>query len=137
MTGFTRILCPTDFSEPARDALAWAAEFARSFGGKIDIVHVCALHEDGPVEAEAEMETAVPAEYDDVVLSKRIVRALSADLGILNEARSGNADLIVMGTHGRSRMKHVLLGSVAERVVQLSHCPVLTVRPSGHTFERP
>jgi nucleotide-binding universal stress UspA family protein len=137
MTGFARILCPTDFSEPAREALAWAAEFARSFGGTIDVVHVCALHEAGPAEAEAEMATAVPAEYDDVVLGKRVVRALSAELGILNEARSGKADLIVMGTHGRSNLKHVLLGSVAERVVQLSHCPVLTVRPAGHTFERP
>ena len=137
MTGFARILFPTDFSEPAQEALAWAAAFARQFGARIDVVHVCALHESGPVEAEAEMKTAVPAEYDDVVAERRIARALSADLGILNEARSMDADLIVIGTHGRSHLKHVLLGSVAERVVQLSHCPVLTVRPAGHTFERP
>jgi len=137
MTGYSRILFPTDFSEPAREALAWAAALARSFGGSIDVVHICALHESGPAEAEAEMKTAIPAEYDDVVSARRIVRALSADLGILHEARSAQADLIVMGTHGRSYLKHVVLGSVAERVVQLSHCPVLTVRPAGHTFEHP
>ena len=56
---------------------------------------------------------------------------------IISFARAGNYDLIVMGTHGRSGLKHALLGSVAEKVVRKAPCAVLTVRMPGHTFEHP
>jgi universal stress protein A len=56
---------------------------------------------------------------------------------IIQFARDGNYDLIVMGTHGRSGFKHALLGSVTEKVIRKAPCPVLTIRASGHKFEHP
>jgi nucleotide-binding universal stress UspA family protein len=56
---------------------------------------------------------------------------------IVRYARDENMDLIVLGTHGRGPIAHMLLGSVAERVVRKAHCPVLTVRPERHAFEMP
>ena len=55
----------------------------------------------------------------------------------LNQVNWGNFDLIVIGTHGRSGLAHMLLGSVAEKVVRKANCPVLTVRPEDHEFEMP
>ncbi|HWM86759.1 MAG TPA: universal stress protein, partial [Kofleriaceae bacterium] len=56
---------------------------------------------------------------------------------VVREAREGGFDLIVMGTHGRTGLRHALIGSVAEKVVRKAPCPVLTVRPPGQEFERP
>jgi universal stress protein A len=56
---------------------------------------------------------------------------------IVQYARQNDVDLIVMGTHGRSGLSHLLLGSVAEKVIRKAHCPVLVVRPEGHVFEMP
>ncbi|MBW2531848.1 MAG: universal stress protein [Deltaproteobacteria bacterium] len=132
-----RILVPIDFSASTPRTLAYAAEFARAFGVRLDVLHVCALHEESVGEAQREMDTAIPDDLNDVVERRHIVRALSADLGIIHEARERAAGLIIMGTHGRSGLRHVLLGSIAERVVQLAGCPVLTVRQPDHRFERP
>jgi nucleotide-binding universal stress UspA family protein len=132
-----RILVPVDFSDSTGHTLAYAAEIARAFGARLEVLHVCALHEEGVAEASREMEGVVPEALADVVESCEIVRALSPDLGIIHAARERSAGLIVMGTHGRSGLGHVLLGSVAERVVQLAGCPVLTVRHPNHRFEHP
>jgi nucleotide-binding universal stress UspA family protein len=137
MVAFKRILVPIDFSPHSAYMLEWAAAFARGTGGRLELLHVCALHAEGVKEAEAEMQAVVPADIADVVGSRRVVRAISADLGILHAAREDGADVVIMGTHGRSGFKHVLMGSVAERVVQLAECPVLTVPHPEHRFERP
>jgi nucleotide-binding universal stress UspA family protein len=136
MTGTdkTNILFPTDFSEPAQAALDYAVAFARLVGGEVHMVHVLALGAADPVEAEAHLAEAVPAAFADVVKSKKIVRALKPELGILHAAREGGHDLIVMGTHGRTGVSHMLLGSTAERVVQLAPCEVLTVRPGASSL---
>ena len=137
MVGYERILVPVDFSDSTAAVLDAAAGFARAFGAKLDVLHVCALHGEGAAEAERELDRALPKDLADVIGSKRIARALSPDLGIIHEARKRGADLVVMGTHGRSGLRHVLIGSVAERVVQLAGCPVLTVHRANHRFERP
>jgi nucleotide-binding universal stress UspA family protein len=137
MVGFERILVPVDFGESAPVVLQAAAGFARACGGKLDVLHVCALHGEGVAEAERELARVLPDDLRDVLGSHGVVRALSPELGILHAAREHRTQLVVMGTHGRSGLKHVLIGSVAERVVQLAECPVLTVRRAGHRFEHP
>ena len=72
--------------------------------------------------------------------SKRVVRGLrqgSPFVEIVQSARENKIDLIVMGTHGRSGVQHMLIGSVAEKVVRKAGCPVLTVRPPDHQFTMP
>jgi nucleotide-binding universal stress UspA family protein len=137
MVGYERILVPVDFGDSTRTVLEVAAGFARAVGGKLYVLHVCALHGEGADEASRELERVLPKDLDDLLASKGVVRALSAELGIVHAARERGADLVVLGTHGRSGLRPVLIGSVAERVVQLAGCPVLTVRRSGHRFERP
>jgi nucleotide-binding universal stress UspA family protein len=137
MSTYRRILVPLDLSEPSAHALETAVEFARHLGAKLDVLHVVPLNGLGEKQAVAELARAVPAALDDVVTSRRVVKALAPELAIVEAARNGPADLIVMGTHGRTGLKHVTLGSVAERVVQLAPCAVLTVRPQGYAFEPP
>jgi len=131
-----KILFATDCSESARAALEVAAVFARKFDARIHAVHVTPLHEPDPEQSEKRLAEAVPAAFDDVVDERRLVRAVSPELGIIHEARDTHCDLIAVGTHGLTGLKHVLLGSVAERVVQLAPCSVLTHRAGDVTFER-
>ena len=132
-----RILLATDFSDSSAYALRMAAALARSLGAKIQVVHVLALHEADPVTAEKKLPGFVPAELEDLVESRKIIRATTAEHGVLHEAREQNVDLIVIGTHGHTGLSHVLLGSVAERVVRMADRPVLTVRPPAELIKEP
>lgn len=134
---YKRILFATDFSESARHALSEGASLARRLGAEIHLIHVLALHDADPAVASDLLLSAVPPGAEDVVKERQVVRALRPELGIVHAAREGGYDLIVLGTHGRTGLKHVVMGSVAERVVQLAGCPVLTVRQPGHRFEHP
>jgi nucleotide-binding universal stress UspA family protein len=67
----------------------------------------------------------------------RAVRVGAAFMEIIEYAQSQQIDLIVIGTHGRSGFAHILMGSVAERVVRKAPCPVLSVKPEGHQFVSP
>ncbi len=73
----------------------------------------------------------MPASLAGVFARRRVTRALVAELGILEAARESGADLIVVGTHGRTGLAHIRLGSVAARVVELAPVSVLTVRRPG------
>lgn len=132
-----RILVATDFSEGSLSALREAAVLARALGGTIDVVHILTLHGGDPAEAEAQLPRWVPKDMADIVTGRHLERALTAELGILQAARDLHADLIVLGTHGRKGLAHVLVGSTAERVVQLASVPVLTVRQANHVFAHP
>jgi nucleotide-binding universal stress UspA family protein len=145
-----RILVPTDFSEPSAEAQSTAISFARAFGAVIDVVHVA-------VEATYALPPPVDVATVPIDLSKvmaEVGRSLSEeedrvraagipcestllvgrpDTEIVAHAEKTHADLVVMGTHGRSGIGHALLGSVAERVVQHARCPVLIVpKPRPH-----
>lgn len=143
MSTFQNILVPTDFSEPAERAAQFAAVFAEKFDAKLTLLHVWETPStydygqglDWPTE-----ELARQAQKSlDVALAKlrealpraqgRVVPGVALER-ILAEAKDMNADLIVMGTHGRRGLSHVFLGSVAERVVRRSPIPVLTVGPT-------
>jgi nucleotide-binding universal stress UspA family protein len=145
-----RILVPTDFSDPSADALATAMEFAAFSGATLDLVHVAveatyALPP--PVDVATvpiDMTKVMNRAADNLAAEEARVRAAGLpcetatlvgrpDPEIVERARSTRADLIIMGTHGRSGLAHALLGSVAERVVQHSPCPVLIVPHRGAT----
>lgn len=141
------ILVPTDFSADAEHALQIAIELARQFGARIEILH--AYHVDvsitvsplagGVVLPEgffAQLRASAEQRVSELEKSvaERGVTAAShavqdpAVQAIVDSATRLSADLIVMGTRGLSGLKHVLLGSVAERVVRLAPCPVMTVK---------
>jgi nucleotide-binding universal stress UspA family protein len=149
---FTRILVPTDFSEPSDAALDYARTLAAKFGASLHLFHVV---EDQFVTGPFGAEMYVPhppgtlsyltAEAQGY-LGRRITAEDRANLRATTEIIVGTAartiveyasdngyDLIVMGTHGRTGLAHVLVGSVAEHVVRNAHCPVLTV----HTRPEP
>jgi nucleotide-binding universal stress UspA family protein len=156
MMTLKRILVATDFGEAADSALAYGRELARTFGAQLDVLHVAdnvfahAVSADGFVATypaiQADIEEAARAELnrivsgeDRAVLGARTIIRVSATpaLAIIDYAREANIDLIVIGTHGRGAMAHLLMGSVAERVVRTAPCPVLTVRHPEHEFVHP
>jgi nucleotide-binding universal stress UspA family protein len=150
MSEIKRILVPTDFSEPADAALTYAIDLAANLGATVSLVHVfddpfagggvyTGEYVPMPAEMRAEIVADLRRRLADAV-SKRGHSELNPELligptarTIVDGARERNVDLIVMGTHGRGGLAHLLLGSVAERVVRSAACPVLIVRPSaGH-----
>ena len=136
-----KILVPTDFSEYAATALNYAASLARDTGATLCIVHVqedtAAYADYGlggfPVNAEApddavfERMLSEVKPSDDVDCSHKLLHGLTAQ-EIVQCAEAEDADLIVMGTHGRKGLTRLLMGSVAEEVVRKAVCPVLTVK---------
>jgi nucleotide-binding universal stress UspA family protein len=141
-----KILCPIDFSDASRAALETAADLARRFGATLTLLHAYPVpgytFPDGSFVASSKMldELADQArrhleEWKAIAdtLGLAGVEAVTA-VGepaheIVTWAREKGADLVVVGTHGRTGLTHALMGSVAERVVRRSPCPVLTVRP--------
>ena len=139
-----RILVPVDFSEHADAVIEWGAHLAEEHGSAIVVLHAYHL----PVEFQQLEGAYLPADFWTNVRQEaersldRYVEQLRArgfDVEarvregypatvIVEEAKSLPADLVVIGTHGLSGLKHLLLGSIAERVVQKAPCPVLTVK---------
>ena len=144
-----RICCPIDFSDASRAAMEVAADLARRFGAELVLLHAYPIpgytFPDGSVVASPRMMQDLAdqaqkhleewrAEAEKMVepgkvSAEKAVGEPAAE--ILEVARARGADLIVMGTHGRTGLEHALMGSIAERVVRRAHCPVLTVRPAG------
>lgn len=149
-----RLLCPVDYSHYAGAGLDYALGMARSLGAELRLLHVTepalmpACSDYGlaglgtPIEeledlARQEMEAMVEqcrAEYDRV---SGVVRSGAPFVEIIRYAREWPADLVVISTHGRTGLGHMLIGSVAEKVVRKSPCPVLTVRHADHAQEAP
>lgn len=146
-----RILFPTDFSEPALEAQQYALALAERVGAELHVLHVVPLPVTYPEIASPyavlESDTDVQLEAANERLSKLIDPALAGKLSIRRSAVVGVAvdeilkyaeaqqiDLIVVGTHGHTGLSRLLIGSVAEKVVRLSKCPVLTVHPQGRQF---
>jgi nucleotide-binding universal stress UspA family protein len=139
-----RILCPTDFSDCSRAALGLALELAQRLGASLRLVHVFQLpryagFEDGlaMTSASAGLFTDLRARADEQLRAeqercrKASVTATAEQVEGVPYAEivklSSEADLVVMGTHGRTGLPRLVLGSVAERVVRLAKSPVLTV----------
>lgn len=126
MSGFTvrTIVFPTDFSDCSRHAGERAADVARHFGAALHVLHV-----DPPVTAPApptRVAAAAAALGSGLVVTTATVSGVPAH-AICAYARKVGAELIVMGTHGRTGVSRAVLGSVAEAVVRHADCPVMTV----------
>ena len=156
MIALKKILVPTDFGEAADAALTYARALARNFGSSIEVLHVAedvsarmfageafvaipaTLQNDVEEMARKQLDARLIDNDPEPLPTRPIVVTSNAPaLTIVNYARETGVDLIVMGTHGRGTMTHLLMGSVAERVVRLAGCPVLVVRHPEHEFVRP
>lgn len=114
MIALKTILLPADGSECSGKARVYALSFARQYKARVVALHVI----DRRWEEQTRLVTGIPFEE------------------IVTTALTLPADLIILGTHGRTGMSHLLLGSVAEKVVRKAPCPVLTVRQEEHDFAR-
>ena len=149
------VLVATDFSEPSDAALNYGRELARTFTATLHVLHVAdnvtfqygvegystmlpELQQDVEEAARKQLEGLITEEDRMALHAKRvIVTAVSKAAAIVGYASTHRMDLIVMGTHGRGAVSHFLMGSVAERVVRIATCPVLTVHHPEHEFVVP
>jgi nucleotide-binding universal stress UspA family protein len=156
------ILHPTDFSEPANYALRYAVAFAKEFEARLCLLHVipdisfvtdyktvqlpppaelmiepAQLMADIEKQVRKALEEVLPSEVRGTVPVQYLIRNGAPFVEIIRCAEQIEADMIVCGTHGRSSLKHALIGSVAEKVVRKSPCPVLVIRHPEHKFEMP
>jgi nucleotide-binding universal stress UspA family protein len=151
MIQIKRIVCPVDFSEISRHAFDRALAVARSYAGEVTVIHVLPMpgpmpavpygpEGPGPFGLEVPDRAHISSELSrflglehvsDVTTRQEIIEAGPVHKAILRQASQLSADLIVMGTHGRSGVDHLFLGSVAEKTLRTSPVPVLTVPPKA------
>ncbi len=149
MTAIRRVLAPTDFSDHSRPATRLGAEMAAKFGAELILLHV--VQDMTLVLPDACMPTPVPspdleqltaaakvglADYArteglDALNPRLEIRVGPPATEIVEAAKDFGADLIAIGTHGRTGLAHMVLGSAAEQIVRHASCPVLTVRSNG------
>lgn len=133
MVEFKNIMLTTDLSENANAAEPYAVEFARQFDGRIELVHVFDPFQLTGSSREKRAQnlkiTANIFQARDHVPINTILLEGQPVSELVNYAKSAKADCLVIATHGWTGLHHLLMGSVAERLVQLMPCPVFTVRP--------
>ena len=157
MIALKSILVATDFGEAADAALNYGRALARAFGATLHVLHVdddVSLDTIGseryigspPIGLRSDIEEAARKRLEALVLDNgqgpittrpAVVMSIAPAQAIVQYAQAENIDLIVMGTHGRRGVSHLLIGSVAEQVVRTAPCPVLTVHHPEHEFVVP
>jgi nucleotide-binding universal stress UspA family protein len=141
MISLKRILVPCDFSDTSAAAVRYGIALARNFGARLHFLHVgdraqSQFESEFPIGLENAVEDAVRERLLRIVTPQEqmelnpefAVRPGAPAAEIVRYAQEANVDLIVMGTHGRGFVGHMVMGSVAEKVVRTASCPVLTVR---------
>lgn len=143
---FRHILAPTDFSDYSKKAIVSAIELGKIFGARLTILHVVepppypiegfvpasvssSFLEDLERQATQELAQVVPEAETSGVEVTRVVVVGTPYRNIIDTAEAEQVDLIVMATAGRTGFSHLVMGSIAERVVRTATCPVLTIRP--------
>jgi len=149
-----KILLPTDFSTYSATATQYACELVTRFNAELHLLHTLETHltstptfamaldlpkyvSESRAAAEKSLAGVVDPQWS---AGRTVVQAVvegSPKTEIIRYARTHDIDLIVLATHGRTGLAHVIIGSVAESVVRTAPCPVLTVRPKGHQFVMP
>jgi nucleotide-binding universal stress UspA family protein len=154
--GFKRIIVPIDFSDWSRKALEYAVATARAHSSKLTILHVyegsfvepyvnAANSEEEANEIMKEIERVNETKYDEFLKTvdlsgveyEKLLKKGIPETEIVDIAMEKQANLIVMGTHGRSGIKHILIGSTAEEVVRAVHCDIIIVKPDKFSFSMP
>lgn len=136
-----KILVPTDYSDTAEHGVRYALEMARALGAKVTLLHVYVIPtppvsagfagdfvRETQQEAEKQMHEASAKYAGNPALAAAKLTTGEPTDSILTTAREMGADLIIIGTHGRSGVQRMLLGSVAESVLRAAPCPVLAIR---------
>lgn len=147
---FKKILAPTDLSQLSKDGVRHALNLARSFGGEVTVYHVINYDEIMGYSREITTRAVTPPagqllesyqralkqflehNFSDLlplVEVRQKVEMGSPAKNIVERAQAEGADLIVISTHGRTGLSHMLMGSVTEKVVRMSRCPVLSIHP--------
>jgi nucleotide-binding universal stress UspA family protein len=145
----------TDFSDASQQALKYAQGLAEAFKASLHVLHVLedlaahawttevyvaalpGVHEEMERQARERLDQIFDPDERARLQVQTVLRVGSPFVEVVRYARDEKMDLIVMGTHGRGAIAHMLLGSVAERVVRKAPCPVLTVRQPEHEFVMP
>jgi nucleotide-binding universal stress UspA family protein len=152
MINLKKILCPIDYSDCSKEALKYAVSFAMKDEAKLYLLHVINTHrfdeyldkimeqiniDEIIKQLKTRLLECVPEEIrNDMKIEASVVQGIPF-AEIISVVKKNKIDMIVMGTHGRTGIVHILIGSVAEKVVRKAPCPVLTVRQSGHKFVMP
>lgn len=162
MIALKRILVATDFSDSSAAALKYGVALARLFSAKLHVLHAAGRHDlqvmverqrvideflqdpsspDGHHNAARELMGDLLSPEDHATVQPEFVLRACGPAGpwaeIVRYAKERDLDLIIVGTHGRGMLGHLLMGSVAEKVVRMAPCPVLTVRHPQHDFVLP
>ena len=155
MIRIKNVLVATDFSAPSAIALDYGRELARTYGARLHVLHVVEdlrwryatdMAPTALIGIQEDIEASARVRLDGVLADEdrrqlrahaTVVTAVAPSEAIVTYATAEAVDVIVMGTKGRSGLAHLLMGSVAERVVRLAPCPVLTVRHPEHEFLAP
>jgi universal stress protein A len=152
-----RILVPIDFSTCSRAALRFAVDLAQKLGAEIDVLHIWEAptvvapanlfwlnvgHQRFWQHMKRDLEKRLDEMIEEADSERTVIKGVRADAdyvagGIVRRLVSDEYDLCVVGTHGRTGLAHFLIGSVAERVVRLSPCPVITVPAPKETVPAP
>ena len=149
-----KVLLPTDFSDSSAHAFGHALSLAEKYEAEIILLHVLVIYEEDPHQAShkfdvlrkyyEDSEKRAGMLLDDIVsgkmqhhpkLTQKITRGLDAADRILDIAKEEDVDVIFMGTHGHSGFRHFFVGSVTEKVVRFSPCPVMTIREEKERFK--
>ncbi len=156
MIAMKNVLVATDFGEAADTALAYGRELAGRFGATLHVLHVAEnvyitafgaeTYASFAPELQRDIEESAHRRLDEAIIDSDrsgpaavpvVMTSSSPAFAIIDYAREHGIDLIIMGTHGRGTLGHFLMGSVAERVVRLAGCPVLTIRHPERDFVHP
>ncbi|MCX5804612.1 MAG: universal stress protein [Proteobacteria bacterium] len=142
---FKKIVCPVDFSEFTDGIIKYAVSLAKKYDAELHLFHVIPnlnyftpyesfLTPENLVLIEKNIEKEVEKDFEKIIKGiditvKKVIKTGVTFVEIIDYIKEENIDLVVMGTHGRSGIEHILIGSVAEKILRKSPCPVLTIRP--------
>jgi nucleotide-binding universal stress UspA family protein len=152
MISLKKILFPIDHSDCSKEALKYAVSFAMKDEAKLYLLHIIdirsfndslvAMSQQIPDEETLEqlrmkLLDCIPEDIrDDMDVEATVIQGIPF-AEIISTAKEKEIDMIVIGSHGRTGISHMMLGSVSEKVVRKAPCPVLTVRQPGHEFKMP
>lgn len=156
MIELRKILLPTDFSETSKEALKYAMSMAKEYSAEMTVLHVIneqllteglnlprvismqSIEKELCKEAERQMDDFFKETggAEGIKIKKAVIKG-KPFLQIIRYAKENDIDLIVIGTHGRSGLEHIIFGSTAEKVVRKAPCPVLSVKPAQREFVMP